>query len=104
MSSVDSKLYQYGVKTAQEAVESDNQGKYRQAINLYQRASEILMQFMKYNKNPQMRIMCQRNIEEYVERAKVLKSHLSGTRPRRGSPSMKPSTSKDGGISEALPR
>ncbi|MCK4382884.1 MAG: AAA family ATPase [Candidatus Lokiarchaeota archaeon] len=101
MSSVDSKLYQYGVKTAQEAVESDNQGKYRQAINLYQRASEILMQFMKYNKNPQMRIMCQRNIEEYVERAKVLKSHLSGTRPRRGSPSTRPSTSKDGGTSES---
>jgi len=101
MSSVDSKLYQYGVKTAQEAVESDNQGKYRQAINLYQRASEILLQFLKYNKNPQMRMMCQRNIEEYVERAKVLKSHLSGTRPRRGSPSMRPSTSKDGGTSES---
>ncbi|MFX0106100.1 MAG: AAA family ATPase [Candidatus Hodarchaeota archaeon] len=86
MSSVDSKLYQYAVQTAKEAVALDNQGKYRQAINLYQRAAEILMQFMRYNKNPQMRMLCQRNIEEYVDRAKILKSHLSGTRPRRTRP------------------
>jgi len=83
MSSVDSKLYQYAVKTAKEAVALDNQGKKRQAINKYQRAAEILMQFMKYNKNPQMRMLCQKNIEEYIERAKVLKSHLGGVRPRR---------------------
>ncbi|MHA2123306.1 MAG: AAA family ATPase [Promethearchaeota archaeon] len=82
MSSVDSKLYQYAVKTANEAVALDSQGKYRQAINKYQRASEILMQFMKYNKNPQMRMLCQKNIEEYVDRAKILKSHLGGLRAR----------------------
>ena len=60
MSSVDSKLYQYAVLTAKEAVALDSQGKYRQAINKYQRAAEILMQFMKYNKNPQMRMLCQK--------------------------------------------
>ncbi|MFW9783736.1 MAG: AAA family ATPase [Candidatus Heimdallarchaeota archaeon] len=86
MSSVDSKLYQYAVKTAKEAVALDGQGKYRQAVNLYQRAAEILMQFMKYNKNPQMRMLCQRNIEEYVDRAKVLKSHLGGPRARTARP------------------
>ena len=87
MSSVDSKLYQYAVATAKQAVKLDNQGKYRQAINMDNRAAEILMQFMKYNKNPQMRVLCQKNIEEYVERAKILKSHLSGVRPRRIKPS-----------------
>ncbi|MFX1454081.1 MAG: AAA family ATPase [Promethearchaeota archaeon] len=86
MSSVDSKLYQYAVSTAKEAVALDTQGKYRQAINKYQRAAEILMQFMKYNKNPQMRRLCQRNIEEYVERAKILKSHLGGPRAMRARP------------------
>jgi vacuolar protein-sorting-associated protein 4 len=86
MSSVDSKLYQYAVSTAKEAVALDNQGKARQAINKYQRAAEILMQFMKYNKNPQMRILCQKNIEEYVDRAKILKSHLGGPRARRARP------------------
>ena len=83
MSSVDSKLYQYAVSTAKEAVALDSQGKYRQAINKYQRAAEILMQFMKYNKNPQMRMLCQKNIEEYVDRAKILKSQLGGPRSAR---------------------
>ncbi len=50
MSSVDSKLYQYAVSTAKEAVALDNQGKFRQAINKYNRAAEILLQFVKYNK------------------------------------------------------
>jgi vacuolar protein-sorting-associated protein 4 len=86
MSSVDSKLYQYAVTTAKEAVALDNQGKFRQAINQYQRAAEILMQFMKFNKNPQMRMLCQKNIEEYVGRAKLLKSHLGGPRARRARP------------------
>ena len=96
MSSVDSKLYQYAVREAKEAVALDGRGKFRQAINKYQRAAEILMQFMKYNKNPQMRILCQKNIEEYVERAKILKSQLSGTRPRRARSAGRPSISKDG--------
>ncbi len=86
MSSVDSKLYQYAVKEAQEAVALDGQGKFRQAINKYQRAAEILIQFMKYNKNPQMRALCQKNIEEYVNRATILRSHLSGPRDRVGKP------------------
>jgi len=96
MSSVDSKLYQYAVREAKEAVALDGRGKFRQAINKYQRAAEILMQFMKYNKNPQMRMLCQKNIEEYVERAKILKSQLSGIRPRRARPTGRPSISKDG--------
>ncbi len=95
MSSVDSKLYQYAVREAKEAVALDGRGKFRQAINKYQRAAEILMQFMKYNKNPQMRMLCQKNIEEYVERAKILKSQLSGTRPRRARSAGRPSISKD---------
>ena len=59
------------------------------------------MQFMKYNKNPQMRMMCQRNIEEYVERAKTLKSQLGGTRSRRGSLSAKSYGTKEEGSSES---
>ncbi|MCK4380712.1 MAG: AAA family ATPase [Candidatus Lokiarchaeota archaeon] len=99
MSSVDSKLYQYAVSTAKEAVALDSQGKYRQAINKYQRAAEILMQFMKYNKNPQMRMLCQKNIEEYVDRAKILKSQLGGRRSAR--PSRRPGVSGDESKAEA---
>jgi vacuolar protein-sorting-associated protein 4 len=99
MSSVDSKLYQYAVQTAKEAVALDNQGKYRQAINKYQRAAEILMQFMQYNKNPQMRNLCKKNIEEYVERAKILKSHLGG--PRSARYAAKPSVTQDEGSADS---
>jgi vacuolar protein-sorting-associated protein 4 len=101
MSSVDSKLYQYAVQTAKEAVALDNQGKYRQAINKYQRAAEILMQFMQYNKNPKMRNLCKRNIEEYVERAKILRSHLGGPRSARYLTKAKGSKDEGGADSES---
>jgi vacuolar protein-sorting-associated protein 4 len=83
MSSVDSKLYQVAVREAQAAVELDEKGQYRQAINKYQRAADILIKFMKYNKNPQMRMLCQDKVENFLERVKVLKAHLSGPRVRR---------------------
>jgi vacuolar protein-sorting-associated protein 4 len=74
------------VKEAQTAVTLDEQGKYRQAINKYQRAADILLQFMKYNKNPQMRMLCQEKVETFVQRVKVLKAHLGGPRARRVAP------------------
>ena len=82
MSSFDSNLYQYAVKEAQAAVAADEHGNYRQAINKYQRAADILLQFMKYNKNPQMRMLCQEKVETFLERVKVLKAHLGGSRVR----------------------
>ncbi len=94
MSSVDSKLYQYAVQEAQSAVSLDEKGHYRQAINKYQRAAEILIQFVKYNKNPIMIKRCQEQIEQYVSRAQALKEHLSGPRARRISSKPSPSDSK----------
>ena len=94
MSSVDSKLYQYAVQEAQSAVALDEKGHYRQAINKYRRAAEILIQFVKYNKNPIMIRKCQDQIEQYVSRAQTLKEHLSGPRARRLSPKSSPSDSK----------
>jgi vacuolar protein-sorting-associated protein 4 len=96
MSSVDSKLYQYAVKEAQAAVTLDEHGKYQQAINKYQRAADILLQFMKYNKNPQMRMLCQEKIETFLERVKVLKAHLGGPRVRKVAPPPSSSGSKEG--------
>ena len=100
MSSVDSKLYLYAVQEAQAAVELDEKGHYRQALNKYQRAAEILIQFVKYNKNPIMIRKCHDQIEQYLDRANVLKAHLSGPKVRRGRPTVKPSESKDGETKE----
>ncbi|TXT61712.1 MAG: Vps4-like ATPase [Promethearchaeota archaeon] len=86
MGSVDSKLYQFAVKEANEAVALDGKGKYRQAINKYQRAAESLLQFIKYNKNPTMVNRCKAQIEEYLERAKILKTHLDGPQVRKSRP------------------
>ena len=99
MSSVDSKLYQYAVQEAQAAVELDEKGHYRQALNKYQRAAEILIQFVKYNKNPIMVRKCHDQIEQYLDRANVIKAHISGPKARRGipsRPSSKPSEPKNG--------
>ncbi|MHA1293724.1 MAG: AAA family ATPase [Promethearchaeota archaeon] len=96
MSSVDSKLLQFAKKEATEAVAFDNAGKYQQAINKYQRAAEILLQFLKFNKNPNIIQRFQESINEYINRAKFLKSKIGGSRPRtRIIPSMK-SIGKDG--------
>jgi vacuolar protein-sorting-associated protein 4 len=97
MSSVDSKLYQYAVEEAQAAVRLDEGGRYRQAINKYQRAAEILIQFVKYNKNPIMIKRCQEQIEQYVSRAQVLKAHLSGPRRRGSKPVITPKETKGEG-------
>jgi len=86
-------------------VELDQKGHYRQAINKYQRAAEILIQFIKYNKNPMMIRKCQDQIEQYVNRALVLKAHLSGPRMRRASPaviSSEPKGEGDGGEESAV--
>ncbi|NVM16578.1 MAG: ATP-binding protein [Candidatus Lokiarchaeota archaeon] len=96
MSSVDSKLYQYAVQEAQAAVELDENGHYRKALNKYQRAAEILIQFVKYNKNPIMVRKCHDQIEQYLERANVLKFHLSGPKAKRGRPSSRPIEPKEG--------
>lgn len=95
MSSVDSKLLKFAVKEAKEAVELDGKGQYRQAINKYQRAAETLIQFVKFNKNPTMTERAQRQIEQYLERAKILKSHLSGSRPRNKTSSLSPKEKDD---------
>ncbi len=95
MSSVDSKLYQYAVQEAQAAVALDEKGHYRQALNKYQRAAEILIQFVQFNKNPIMVRKCHDQIEQYINRANVLKAHLSGPRARKGRPSIGISEAKD---------
>jgi len=100
LSSVDSKLYQYAVQEAQAAVELDENGHYRKALNKYQRAAEILIQFVQYNKNPIMVKKCHEQIEQYLYRANVLKAHLSGPRVKRGRPSSRPIEPKEGELKE----
>ncbi|MBD3254052.1 MAG: AAA family ATPase, partial [Candidatus Lokiarchaeota archaeon] len=82
MSTSDSKLLTFAKQEASDAVALDRAGKYHQAINKYQRAAEILLQFIKYNKNPNLQKICKKSIEEYINRAKILKAKTTGSRGR----------------------
>ncbi len=82
MSSSDSRLLVYAKQEANAAVALDAQGHYQEAMNKYFRAAEILIEFTKYNKNPIMRKRCEASIKEYLERAKQIKSKLSGPSAR----------------------
>jgi len=96
MSSSDSKLLLYAKKEAELAIAYENAGKYHEAINKYEQASEILIQFLKFNKNPIMRQQVQNSVEEYINRAKGLKMKVGGRSPSR-SGSGKPSEGKTQG-------
>jgi vacuolar protein-sorting-associated protein 4 len=81
--SYDSKIYQFAVREAKQAVALDGKGQYRQAINKYQRAAESLLQFIKFNNNKIMNQKCKTQVEEYLDRAKALKAYISGSSARR---------------------
>ncbi|MFX1340164.1 MAG: AAA family ATPase [Promethearchaeota archaeon] len=86
MSSSDSKLLLYAKKEAQQAVTLDSQGQFQQAMNKYIRAAEILVQFVKYTKNPKMKEICETSIKEYMDRARQIQYKLGGARARKGIP------------------
>ncbi|MHA1729364.1 MAG: AAA family ATPase [Promethearchaeota archaeon] len=72
MSSTNSKLFKYAMQEAKQAVAFDQSKKYNQARIKYTRAAEILFEFMKYNKNPNLKQLCNEKIHEYISRAKQL--------------------------------
>jgi vacuolar protein-sorting-associated protein 4 len=78
MSSSDSKLLLYAKQEATQAIALENAGKFHQAINKYERAAEILIQFLKFNKNPTMQVTVKKSAEDYINKAKFLKMKVGG--------------------------
>ena len=87
MSSSDSKLLLYAKQEANQAITFEKAGQFHQAINKYERAAEILIQFLRFNKNPIMRQNVQKSAEEYISRAKALRVKVSGRTSSRGTAS-----------------
>ena len=83
MSSSDSKLLMYAKKEAELAIAYENAGKYHEAINKYEQAAEILIKFLKFNKNPDMHETIQPKVEQYINRAKSLNVKVGGRSPSR---------------------
>ncbi|MHA1341732.1 MAG: AAA family ATPase [Promethearchaeota archaeon] len=69
----NSKLFQFAMQTAKEAVALDNAKKYKEAIKKYTRAAEILTEFIKFNKNKNLNQLYESKALEYINRAKQLK-------------------------------
>ncbi|MCP4761002.1 MAG: ATP-binding protein [archaeon] len=65
-------LFQYAIQEAKQAVALDHAKKYKEARIKYVEAAEILLEFMKYNKNPNLKQLCNNKIGEYIERARQL--------------------------------
>ena len=87
MSSSDSKLLLYAKQEADQAITFENAGQFHRAINKYERAAEILIQFLRFNKNPIMRQNVEKSAEEYISRAKALRVKVSGRTSSRGTAS-----------------
>jgi vacuolar protein-sorting-associated protein 4 len=87
MSSADSKLLKFASQEANQAIALEKAGKFHEAINKYERAAEILIQFLKFNKNPMMRTNVEKSVEEYINKAKYLKMKVSGRSTSRGTTS-----------------
>jgi vacuolar protein-sorting-associated protein 4 len=79
------KLYQFALEKAIEAVKCDNNEEFHKAMNLYQQAAEILIQFMKFNKTPMLQRICEEKVREFIDRAKAIKARLSSPRARKQS-------------------
>ncbi|GAB4322811.1 MAG: hypothetical protein Kow0069_27710 [Promethearchaeota archaeon] len=73
MASTDSKLFKFAIQLAKQAVVADQGNRTREAIEKYTRAAEILLEFLKFNKNPRLRALCEEKIQEYINRANMLK-------------------------------
>lgn len=73
MSSTDSNLFKSAMQEATQAVDLDQAQKYSEAKVKYMKAAEILEEFMKYTKNPNLKQTCTEKVQEYRYRAKQLK-------------------------------
>ncbi|MEX2722806.1 MAG: hypothetical protein Q6367_002840, partial [Candidatus Freyarchaeota archaeon] len=61
------KLFKYATQIAQEAIEHDNRGNYKQAYEQYLRAADILLRCIKLTDNTELRQNYYEMAEKYVK-------------------------------------
>ncbi|KAK7519906.1 putative vacuolar sorting ATPase Vps4 [Phyllosticta citriasiana] len=66
-----------GIDTVKKAIETDTNGNYKEAYELYYRALELFMLALKWEKNAKTKEMIRNKVGEYMERAEALKNHLA---------------------------
>ena len=74
MSSANSVLFQTAMDKAKQAIALDQAKKKHEAAEMYKEAARLLIDFMKFNKNPKMQEVCKEKATKYLQRAKQLQS------------------------------
>ena len=61
------------------AIANDNAGDYEKAYPLYHQSLELFMLALKWEKNPQSKLMIRGKVAGYMDRVAILKQHLTDT-------------------------
>ncbi|MEM2143897.1 MAG: AAA family ATPase, partial [Candidatus Jordarchaeaceae archaeon] len=71
------KLFKYATQIAQEAIDLDNRGNYKQAYEQYLRAADILLRCIQFTDNPELRQIYYERAQKYVKRCKQIKKGIA---------------------------
>jgi len=77
MKVVSKELFQHAMTIAQKAIQYDEAGNSKMAVNNYIDAADILTRFIKTTNNPEMKKICYSKAEQYLKRAQELRDSLS---------------------------
>lgn len=76
------------IDVVKKAIESDTNGDYDKAYQLYYQSLELFMLALKWEKNARSKEMIRAKASEYMERAEKLKQHLADAEGKHKKPSM----------------
>ncbi len=74
-------LFQHAMNIAKKAIQYDETGNHKMAVNNYIEAADILTRFIKTSNNAEMKKICYSKAEQYLQRAKELRDVLQPDRP-----------------------
>ncbi|HUY01106.1 MAG TPA: ATP-binding protein [Candidatus Deferrimicrobium sp.] len=101
-------LFQHAMNIAKKAIQFDESGNYKMAVNNYVEAADILTRFIKTSGNPEMKKICFSKAEQYLQRAKELRDAISPEGPGHPSEgtgrSAKETTQLRGALEETITR
>ncbi|NVM30765.1 MAG: AAA family ATPase [Candidatus Helarchaeota archaeon] len=74
-------LFQHAMNIAKKAIQYDESGNHKMAVNNYVEAADILTRYIKTSTNAEMKKICYSKAEQYLKRARELRMSLQPDRP-----------------------
>ena len=72
------------VAIVKDAIDQDTKQNYQEAYKLYQNSLDFFLLALKYEKNEKLKELIRSKFTEYLDRAEMLKQHLSGAKDDKG--------------------